>query len=77
MLSIRVATNTIRKTVSKDVTATPKEVLDELGVDTTTSRITVNAEPCRNLDKTFEQLGIADNSDVSISAIVKADGAMY
>ena len=77
MLSINVRTNTTRRTVSEDVTATPKQVFAELGVDTSTSMVNLNGTILSGTDfnKTFEELGVEDGTTANLNAIVKADGA--
>lgn len=77
MISVKVRTNTARKTVSVDITATPKSVFSELGVDTSTSMVNLDGAPLSGADfnKTFEELGIEDGSTASLNAVVKADGA--
>lgn len=78
MLSINVKTNTIHRTVIEDVTATPKQVFTELGVDTSTSMVNLNVTILSEADfnKTFEELGVEDGTTVNLHAIVKADGAV-
>lgn len=78
MLSINVRTNTTRRTVSEDVTATPKQVFAELGVDTSTSMVNLNGTILSGADfnKTFEELGVEDGTTANLNAIVKADGAV-
>ena len=77
MISVNVRTNTARKTVSADITATPKSVFTELGVDTSTSMVNLDGTPLSDADfnKTFDELGVEDGSTASLNAIVKADGA--
>lgn len=77
MISVNVRTNSTRKTVSTDITTTPKALFAELGIDTSTSMINLDGAPITGADfsKTFEELGIADGTTVGLSAIVKADGA--
>lgn len=77
MLSINVRTNLTRRTVSQDITATPRQVFDELGVDTSTSMVNLSGTILSgaDFDKSFEELGVADGSTVHLNAIVKADGA--
>ncbi len=79
MLSINVRTNTTRRTVSQDITATPKQVFDELGVDTSTSMVNLNGTILSGADfnKSFEELGVADGTSANLNAIVKADGASF
>lgn len=77
MISVNVRTNSTRKTVSTDITTTPKALFAELGIDTSTSMINLDGAPITGADfnKTFENLGVTDGTAVSLSAIVKADGA--
>ena len=77
MISINVRTNTTRRTVSIDVTSTPRDVFNELGVDTSTSMVNLDGAILSAADfgKTFEELRIADGSTANLNAIVKADGA--
>lgn len=78
MISINVRTNTTRRTVTTDVTSTPKEVFAELGIDTSTSMVNLDGAILSAADfgKTFEALNIADGSTANLNAIVKADGAL-
>lgn len=77
MISINVRTNTQRRTVNEDITATPKQVFEELGVDTSTSMVNLNGTILSgtDFDKSFEELGVADGTTANLNAIVKADGA--
>jgi sulfur carrier protein ThiS len=79
MLSINVRTNTTRRTVSQDITATPKEVFNELGIDTSTSMVNLNGTILSGADfnKSFEELGVEDGTSANLNAIVKADGASF
>ena len=79
MLSINVRTNTTRRTVSQDITATPNQVFDELGGDTSTSMVNLNGTILSGADfnKSFEELGVADGTSANLNAIVKADGASF
>ena len=78
MISINVRTNTTRRTVSVDVTSTPREVFNELGVDTSTSMVNLDGAILSAADfgKSFEALNVADGSTANLNAIVKADGAL-
>lgn len=78
MISINVRTNTTRRTITTDVTTTPKEVFAELGIDTSTSMVNLDGAILSAADfgKTFEALNIADGSTANLNAIVKADGAL-
>lgn len=78
MISINVRTNTTRRTVSADVTSTPREVFAEFDVDTSTSMVNLDGAILSAADfgKTFEELRVADGSTANLNAIVKADGAL-
>ena len=77
MVTINVRTNAVRRSVTTDVTATPKSVFTELGVDTSTSMVNLDGTPLTATDfnKSFEELGVEDGSTAGLNAIVKADGA--
>lgn len=77
MISVNVRTNSARRTVSTDITSTPRDVFAELGVDTSTSMVNLDGAMLSAADfgKTFEELKVADGATVNLNAIVKADGA--
>ena len=77
MISVNVRTNTTRRTVSEDITATPRQVFDELGVDTSTSMVNLNGAMlgAADFNKSFGDLGVEDGSTANLNAIVKMDGA--
>jgi hypothetical protein len=77
MISVNVRTSTTRRAVSTDITATPKSVFAELDIDTSTSSVVLDGARLTASDyvKSFEELGVTDGSTVTMSAIVKADGA--
>lgn len=77
MISINVRTNTTRRTVAEEITATPAQVFENLGIDTSSSMVNLNGTPLGASDfgKTFEQLRVEDGSTANLNAIVKADGA--
>lgn len=77
MISISVKTNNNRRTVTTDITSTPKSVFADLGIDVSTSMINLDGVPMTGSDmaKTFEALGVQDGTTVGLTAIVKADGA--
>lgn len=77
MISINVRTNSNRNTVNEDITATPRQVFAELGIDTSTSMVNLDGTILSgaDFDKTFEELNAVDGTTVSLNAIVKADGA--
>lgn len=77
MIQISISTNTVRKTVNAEVTATPLEVFEENSISTTGCQVYVDGERIQgaDFDETFEDLGIEDESTITISCIVKADSA--
>lgn len=80
MLSVNVRTTTTpKKIVSADITSTPRQVFDELGVDTSTSMVNLNGTilSARDMAASFEDLGMTDGTTVNLNAIVKADGASF
>ena len=78
MINVAVKTNTVRRTVSADITATPRSVFEDLGVDISTSMINLNGVmvDASNVNKSFEGLGVEDGTTAYLNAIVKADGAI-
>lgn len=77
MISVNVRTNSARTTVSADITETPSDVFNKLGVDTSTSMVNLDGAVLSAADfkKTFEELRVTDGSSVNLNSIVKADGA--
>lgn len=79
MITVNVRTNTTRRAVSAEITATPREVFTEVGIDASTSMVNLNGMILSGVDfgHTFEELGVADGSTANLNAIVKADGANF
>lgn len=77
MIQINVKTNGTRRTVNKEVTATPQEVFDEIGVSASNAQVNINGRiiSASSMDKSFAALGIEDGSVVNLNSVVKADGA--
>lgn len=77
MITVNVRTNTTRKTINVDVTTTPAQIFEELGENISSSMININGLTIdkSNLDKSLEELNVADGSTAYLNAIVKADGA--
>ena len=77
MIEINVKTNGTRRTVNKEVTATPQEVFDEIGVSASNAQVNINGRiiSASSMDKSFAALGIEDGSVVNLNSVVKADGA--
>ncbi len=79
MISITIKTNNVRKSVNEDINETPRSVLANqinMTVDRT-RQVSLSGMQLddEELDMTFAALGVEENSDVVLSAIVKGDGA--
>ena len=76
MIQVNVRTNTVRKSVNKEISATPASVLDEMGLSASGAQINLGGTilSATDLNSTFEALGITDNTSVNLNSIVKADG---
>ena len=78
MINLTIGTNTERKTVIVEPTDILSEVLEENNVITTSAAIHLNGSliPGCDLESSFEDLGIQDNSQAMLIAVVKADSAI-
>lgn len=78
MVRLSIGTNTQRKSITVEVTSTVKEALNEARVDVGGSAIHLNGTliPAADLNETFADLGIDDESEASLIAVKKADSAM-
>lgn len=78
MINVEVRGNFGRKAVTVETTATPAEVFESIGMDYSTSMVTLSGEILEKSEvstKSFADLGVADGSRVTMHAIVKATGA--
>lgn len=77
MINLTIGTNTERKTVIVEPDAVLADVLAENNVSTTSAAIHLNGSliPGADLQETFEDLGVEDESNAMLIAIVKADSA--
>ena len=77
MIQLKVKTNTASNTKNVDINSTPAEVINELGLSTAGCQININGTllSAVDLQASFADLGIADNTTASMNMIVKADGA--
>lgn len=77
MISLTIGTNTERKTVIVNPTDVLGDVLEENNVSTTSAAIHLNGSliPGADLQETFEDLGVEDESNAMLIAVVKADSA--
>lgn len=77
MISISVRTNTTRKTVSAEITDTPRTVFSNEMIDTSSAMVNLNGTILSgaDFDQTFEALGVVDGTSCNLNSIVKADGA--
>lgn len=77
MIKLYVKTNTARREVTADVTATPASVFNDMGVSTAGASINLNGTilSATDLNSSFSALGVADGATANLNSIVKADGA--
>ena len=77
MLQVTIGTNTERKTVLAEVTATLNETFETNEVLTAGCALYLNGSLISGADaaESFEALGIADGGKVMIIAVKKADSA--
>ena len=77
MINLTIGTNTERKTVVVEPTDTLQDVLRENNVNTGSAAIHLNGSliPGCDLDQTFEDLGVEDDTQAMLIAVVKADSA--
>lgn len=77
MISLTIGTNTERKTVIVEPTEVVGEVLEANNVNTAATAIHLNGSliPGCDLYETFESLGVEDDSQAMLIAVVKADSA--
>ena len=77
MINLTIGTNTERKTVLVQPTDVLANVLEENNVITTSAAIHLNGSliPGCDLDQSFEELGVEDDTQAMLIAVVKADSA--
>ena len=77
MINLTIGTNTERKTVIVSPEDVVGEVLAENNVNTTSAAIHLNGAliPGCDLDQSFEDLGVEDDTQAMLIAVVKADSA--
>ena len=77
MISLTIGTNTERKNVIVAPDDTLQDVLSENNVNTVSAAIHLNGSliPGCDLDQTFEDLGVEDDTQAMLIAVVKADSA--
>lgn len=77
MINLTIGTNTERKTVVVEPTDVLGEVLAQNNVNTTSAAIHLNGSliPGCDLGETFEDLGVEDDTQAMLIAVVKADSA--
>lgn len=77
MVSIKVGTATKRKTVVVETSTTISEVIAASEMNMGTATMFLNGAPISNAeyDSTLEDLGVEDESEASLLAVVKADSA--
>lgn len=77
MINLTIGTNTERKNVIVEPTEVLGEVLAANNVSTASAAIHLNGSliPGCDLDQTFEDLGVEDDTQAMLIAVVKADSA--
>lgn len=77
MINLTLATTASKKNVLVRAAETPAEVLENNNVATSGATISLNMRVLSASDfgKTFADLGVADESEAMLSAVVKADSA--
>lgn len=78
MINLTIGTNTERKTVIVEASEIVGDVLAENNVNTTSAAIHLNGSliPGCDLDQSFEELGVEDDTAAMLIAVVKADSAV-
>lgn len=77
MINLTIGTNTERKNVIVEPTEILGDVLAENNVNTASAAIHLNGSliPGCDLDQSFEELGVEDDTQAMLIAVVKADSA--
>lgn len=77
MINLTIGTNTERKTVIVAPDDCVRDVLEANDVSTASAAIHLNGSliPGCDLDDTFEELGVEDDTSAMLIAVVKADSA--
>lgn len=77
MIRLTIGTNTEKTSVIVQPTDTLADVLADNNVNTASSAIHLNGSliPGCDLEETFEDLGVEDDSEAMLIAVVKADSA--
>lgn len=77
MVSIKVGTATKRNTVVVDVNTTVANVIKQADVNTGTATMFLNGSALSNTEfgSTLAELGVEDESEATLLAVVKADSA--
>ena len=77
MINLTIGTNTERKNVIVEPTEVIGKVLAANNVNTASAAIHLNGSliPGCDLDQTFEDLGVEDDTQAMLIAVVKADSA--
>lgn len=77
MINLTIGTNTERKNILVAPNESIAEVLANNNVNTTSAAIHINGSlvPGCDLQQTFEEFGVEDNTSAMLIAVVKADSA--
>lgn len=77
MINVTVGSNLDRKTVPADINDTLRETFESAGISYASGTNTLDGAPLSvgDIDKTFAELGIRDNTKCFLLSVVKADNA--
>lgn len=77
MIQVNIKTTSGRKTITTEVTNTPRSVFEEIGLSTAGQNVSLDGQALTvsELGDTFEALGVKEGSAITIRCVVKADGA--
>lgn len=76
MISVQINTNTVRRTVSAELSDTVRSVFDsqELNLQGAMVNLDGMVLSATDLNSTFQALGVQNDKTVTLNSVVKADG---
>lgn len=75
MISVTITSNTARKSVIVPVESTIKAALDEANINVGNAAVHLDGERIRDIEQTFAENEIEDDTTCVLAVIVKADSA--
>ena len=77
MVRLTIGTNTEKKTVTVEHTSTLRSAIEAAQVKVGNAALTLNGTqiPGVDIDRTFAELGVADETSAMLIAVIKADSA--